>query len=44
MDKGNMEEALYPIMIEEDHIKQIMASTIKTCSGVPYQHKMNNKK
>jgi hypothetical protein len=32
------------IMIEEYQIKQIMESTGRTHSGVPYQYKMNNKK
>jgi hypothetical protein len=44
MDKGNKEEAMDPIMMEEDQIKQIMETTGKTRSGVPYQYKMNNKK
>jgi hypothetical protein len=44
MDKGKKEEALDPIMMEEDQIKQIMETTGRTCSGVPYQYKMNNKK
>jgi hypothetical protein len=33
-----------PIMMEEDQIKQIMASVGKTHNGLPYQYKMNNKK
>jgi hypothetical protein len=33
-----------PIMMEEDKIKKIMATTGKTRSGVSYQYKMNNKK
>ena len=41
-DKGK-EEALHPIMMEEDQIQQIMGTTEKTCSGLPYQYKMNNK-
>jgi hypothetical protein len=44
MDKGNKEEALDPIMMEDDHIKNIMETTVKMHSGVPYQYKMNNKK
>jgi hypothetical protein len=44
MDRGKKEEALDPIMMEEDQIKQIMATTGRTRSGVPYQYKMNNKK
>jgi hypothetical protein len=44
MDKGKKEEALDPIMIEEDQIKKIMVTTGKMCSGVPYQYKMNYKK
>jgi hypothetical protein len=44
MDKGKKEEALDPIMMEEDQIKQIMETTGRTRSGVPYQYKMNNKK
>ena len=43
MDKGK-EEALDPIMMEEDQIKQIMATSGRTRSGLPYQYKMNNKK
>jgi hypothetical protein len=44
MDKGNKEEALDPIMMEEDQIKQIMETTGRTHSGVPYQYNMNTKK
>jgi hypothetical protein len=44
MDKGRKEEALDPIMMEEDHIKKIMEIARRTCSGVPYQYKMNNEK
>jgi hypothetical protein len=33
-----------PIMMEEDQIKNIMATTGKMRIGVPYQYKMNNKK
>jgi hypothetical protein len=38
MDKGKKEEALDPIMMEEeeDQIKQIMETAGRTCSGVPY--------
>jgi hypothetical protein len=43
-DKGNKEEALEPIMMDEDHIKRIMETTRKTCNGVPYQYKVNTKK
>jgi hypothetical protein len=44
LDKGNKEEALDPIMMDEYQIKRIMATTGKTCSGVPYQYKVNTKK
>ena len=44
MDKGKKEEALDPIMMEEDQLKQIMETTTRTHSGVPYQYKMNTKK
>jgi hypothetical protein len=44
MDKGKKEEALDPIMMEEDQIKKIMETTGRTHSGAPYQYKMNNKK
>jgi hypothetical protein len=44
MDKGKKEEALDPIMMDEDQIKQIMETTGRTRSGVPYQYKMNTKK
>jgi hypothetical protein len=43
-DKGKKEDALDPIMMDEDQIKQIMAKTGKTHSGVPYQYKVNTKK
>jgi hypothetical protein len=35
MDKGNKEEALEPIMIDEDKIKNIMETYGKMCSGPP---------
>jgi hypothetical protein len=44
MDKGKKEEALDPIMMEEDQIKKIMETAGRTHSGVPYQYKINNKK
>jgi hypothetical protein len=44
MDKGKKEEALDPIMMEEDHIKKIMETNGRMHSGVPYQYNMNNKK
>jgi hypothetical protein len=44
MDKGKKEEALDPIMMEEDQIKQIMETAGRMCSGAPYQYNMNNKK
>jgi hypothetical protein len=42
-DKGKKEEALEPIMMDEDQIKWIMVTIGKTCSGVPYQYKVNTK-
>ena len=44
MDKGKKEEALDPIMMDDDQIKQIMMTTRRTCSGVPYQYKVKTKK
>jgi hypothetical protein len=44
VDKGKEEEALDPIMMDDDQIKRIMATVGKTCSGVPYQYKVNTKK
>jgi hypothetical protein len=44
MDKGKKEDTLDPIVVEEDQIKKIMETIGKTCSGVPYQYNMNNKK
>jgi hypothetical protein len=44
-DKGkNEEEPLDPIMMDDDQIKWILASSGTTSSGVPYQYKMNTKK
>jgi hypothetical protein len=43
-DKGKKEEPLDPIMMDDDQIKKIMATTGKTRSGVPYQYKVNTKK
>jgi hypothetical protein len=44
-DKGKQEEEpLEPIMMDDDQIMWILASIGKTCSGVPYQYKMNTKK
>ena len=44
IDKGKKKEAMDPIMMDEDQIKQIMEKARKMHSGLPYQHKMNNKK
>jgi hypothetical protein len=35
VDKGKKEEALDPIMTDDDQIKRIMVAVGKTCSGVP---------
>jgi hypothetical protein len=43
-DKGKKEESLDPIMMDDDQIKQIMVTDGNTCSGVPYQYKVNTKK
>jgi hypothetical protein len=43
-DKGNKEEALDPFMMDDDQIKQIMATTRNMHSGLPYQYKVNTKK
>jgi hypothetical protein len=43
-DKGKKEEPLDLIMMDDDQIKQIMTIARKTCSGVPYQYKVNTKK
>jgi hypothetical protein len=43
-DKGKKEEPLDPIMMNDDHIKKIMVMARKTCSGVPYQYKVNTKR
>jgi len=32
VDKGKKEESLDPIMMDDDHIKRIMAIAGKTCS------------
>jgi hypothetical protein len=44
VDKGKKKEALEPIMMDDDQIKRIMAIAGKTCSGLPYQYKVNIKK
>jgi hypothetical protein len=38
------EEPLDPIMMDDDQIKWILASSGKRCSRAPYQYKVNNKK
>jgi hypothetical protein len=44
-DKGKKEEdPLELIVMDDDHIKWILASTGKMCSGAPYQYKVNTKK
>ena len=44
-DKGKKEEEpLNPIMMNDDQIKWILVSSGTTCSGVPYQYKVNTKK
>jgi hypothetical protein len=44
-DKGkNTEEPLDLIMMNDDQIKWILASSGTTCSRVPYQYKVNTKK
>ena len=44
-DKGKKEkEPLDPIMMDDDKIKWILASSRMMCSRVPYQYKVNTKK
>jgi hypothetical protein len=43
-DKGKKEEALDPIMMDEDQIKWIMETVGRMRNGVPYQYKVNTKK
>jgi hypothetical protein len=44
-DKGKKEEEpLDPIMMDDDQLKWILASSGMTCSRVPYQYKVNTKK
>jgi hypothetical protein len=45
MEKGNKkEEPLDPIMMDDDHLKWILASSGTTQSGVPYQFKVDTEK
>jgi hypothetical protein len=44
VDKGNKEELLDPIVMDNDQIKRIMETYENTHSGVPYQYKVNTKK
>ena len=44
MDKGKKKEAMDPIMMEQDQIKQIMENVGKSRNIIPHQYKMNNKK
>ena len=43
-DKGKKEEPLDLIMMDDDQMKQIMETTGKMRSKVPYQYKVNTKK
>jgi len=44
-DKGRKEEEpLDPIMMDDDQLKWMLASSGTTRSGVPYQYKVNIKK
>ena len=44
-DKGKKEEEpLDPIMMDDNQLKWILASSGTTCSRVPYQYKVNTKK
>jgi hypothetical protein len=43
-DRGKKEEALDPIMMEDDQIKRIMVISRRMCNGVPYQYKVKTKK
>ena len=44
VDKGKKEEALDPIMMDDDQIKWIMATARNPRNRVPYQYKVNTKK
>jgi hypothetical protein len=43
-EKGKEEEPLDPIMMDDDQLKWILASSGTTRSGVPYRYKVNTKK
>jgi hypothetical protein len=43
-DKGNKEELLDSILMDDDQLKWILVSSGMTHSRVPYQYKVNTKK
>ena len=44
LDRGKKKEMMDPIMMDEEHIKEIMDKEGTTCSERPYQYKINRKK
>jgi hypothetical protein len=44
MDRGKKKEYMDPIMMDEEHIKEIMDKARTTRSGRPYHYKINRKK
>jgi hypothetical protein len=42
--RGQKKEAMDPIMMDEEQTKEIMERVGVTCSGRPYQYKINRKK
>jgi hypothetical protein len=44
LERGQKKEAMDPIMMDEKHTKEIMDRAGVTCSGRPYQYKINSEK
>jgi hypothetical protein len=44
LDRGKKKEEMDPIMMDEEHIKEIMDKVGMTRNGRPYQYKINRKK
>jgi hypothetical protein len=44
LERGQKKEAMDPIMMDEEHTKEIFNRAGVTRSGRPYQYKINSKK
>jgi hypothetical protein len=44
LERGQKKEGMDPIMMDEEHTKEIMERVGVTCNEIPYQYNINGRK